>query len=155
MAFTATTVLSKKFWDVYLYCATGAFAGPWGVKLGQLDADASMKTSPGDSQKLATGIEAQISENGEVAISIIGNPSTPAQFATNYNDLKAIINLPCNLMFLPAGSTPAATENVKMSGVYIFPSLEIQANQMNKVNITAKIESAPGAAITFNQANNN
>lgn len=157
MAFTNTTSLAKKKWDVYIYSLASGWTnsdGTWGTKVGQLDGDASLKSGIGDTLKLATGIEAQISENGEVNFTIVGQNTTAAAYATNYTELKSLINNPSNVMFLPAGSTPASTENVKIKGLYLFPELNIQANQLNKIIISGKVENGPGESVLMNQANN-
>ena len=74
MAFSTTTVLSKKVWDVWVYCsAVAEYQSSPGVNVGQLDGDASLKVSPGDTLKLASGIEATISENGEATFTIVGH----------------------------------------------------------------------------------
>jgi len=157
MAFTQTTVLTKKFWDVFIYQAGDASwkSDPtWGTQVGELDGDASLKASAGDSVKLASGIDAQISENGEATFTLLGSNATAAAWAANYGHLKDIINKPCNIMFIPTGAANKATENVKLSGMYIFPELNIQANQLSKIIITAKREFGPGTAVSLNQANN-
>jgi len=156
MAFVETTVLAKKFWDVYIYCAgTSSWTGAtWGNKAGQLDGDASLKASAGETLRLATGVDAMISENGEITFTIIGHNATPAEYAANYTALKELINKTANIMFVPAGTSPSATENIKISSMYVFPELQIQANQMNKIVVTAKREAGPGTAVTMNQANN-
>ena len=158
MAFSATTHLRKKFWDCWFFVPSppGGWTNTnatWGTKIGQLDGEAAMKLSAGDTQKLATGIEAQISENGEVPITIVGDGASTL-FADNYAALVAIINLPVNIMFEVPGSAPTSAENVKMSGMYIYPELSIQANQINKINIIAKREFAAGTGVALNQANN-
>ena len=157
MAFSTTTVLSKKVWDVWVYCsAVGEYSTSPGVNVGQLDGDASLKVSPGDTLKLASGIEATISENGEATFTIVGHGETAAAFKNNYDSLKGLINKSCNVAFVPAGTSPGSfgAENVKLSNVYLFPELNIQANQITKIAITAKRETSPGTAVTINAANN-
>lgn len=157
MAFTETTVLAKKFWDVYIYCqgSTNWGTGDWGVKAGQLDGDASLKSSAGETVRLATGVDAMISENGEITFTILGHNTNAAEYKANYDALKELINKTANIMFVPAGTTPAATDNIKISNMYVFPELNIQANQMNKIIVTAKREAGPGTAVTINATNNN
>ena len=156
MAFTSTTVLAKKFWDVYIY-ADGSdnwSTGNWGVQAGQLDGDAALKAMSGETLRLATGVDAMISENGEITFTIIGHNATPAEYAASYEALKELINRTCNVMFVPANTNPSATENIKIENMYLFPELQIQANQMNKIVVTAKREAGPGTAVKMNQANN-
>jgi hypothetical protein len=154
MAFSTTTVLSKKVWDVWVYCsAVNEYKSSPGVNVGQLDGDASLKVSPGDTLKLASGIEATISENGEATFTIVGHGATAADFKNNYDSLKGLINKSCNVAFVPAG-TSFGTENVKLSNVYLFPELNIQANQVNKITVTAKREAGVGTAVEINATNN-
>jgi len=157
MAFSTTTVLSKKVWDVWVYCsAVAEYQSSPGVNVGQLDGDAFLKVSPGDTLKLASGIEATISENGEATFTIVGHGETAAYFKNNYDSLKGLINKSCNVAFVPAGTTSGnfGTENVKLSNVYLFPELNIQANQVNKITVTAKREAGVGTAVTINATNN-
>lgn len=157
MAFSTTTVLSKKVWDVWVYCGSvGEYSTSPGVNVGQLDGDASLKVSPGDTLKLASGIESTISENGEATFTIVGHGATAAAFKNNYESLKGLINKSCNVAFVPAGTTSGnfGTENVKLSNVYLFPELNIQANQVNKITVTAKRETGVGTAVEINATNN-
>jgi len=157
MAFTTTSVLAKKTWDVWVYCAsvTGYQSNP-GVCIGQLDTDASLKVSPGDTLKLASGIDATISEIGEASFTVVGNGATASELKNNYDSLKGLINKSCNVAFVPAGTSSGnfANENVKLSNVYLYPELNIQANQITKIAITAKRETSPGTAVTINASNN-
>lgn len=157
MAFTATTVLGKKFFDVWVYSSASGWTNSdadWGTKIGKIDGEALMKAGAGDTIRLADGIDAMISENGEVSFTLLGHNSTAAIYATNYTELKTLINNPANVVFVPSGAANKATENYKISGMYLFPELNIQANQLNKIMITAKKEASPGTAVTLNAANN-
>ena len=97
-----------------------------------------------------------LDENGEASFTVVGNGSSASELKNNYDSLKGLINKSCNVAFVPAGTSSDnfGNENVKLSNVYLYPELNIQANQITKIAITAKRETSPGTAVTINAANN-
>jgi len=142
MAFTTgTSQLKKNYYRVFVKSEAGTNFASY-TEVGACDAGGSMGEEKGDEQELMTGNKPVISKNANIDFTVL--EVTKA----NVEALRTLVNKDTTVVFTQQANFTAPTvDDWVIKNVNVFPTLKINSNALNRVEMSG-VREIPADDIT-------